>query len=105
LLFISDAIAVNFQPPPNRDDFFKEVSEGVRFGKQRIRNVDRVATRATAGIRTRNRQAADENLNGNRRERENEYEETNGNENEETDGNENEETDDNEDEETDGNEH
>ncbi|KYN09518.1 hypothetical protein ALC57_18365, partial [Trachymyrmex cornetzi] len=33
------AVSSNFQPPPHRDEFFKQVSEGVRFGKQRIRNI------------------------------------------------------------------
>lgn len=71
MFFISDAIAVNFQPPPNRDDFFKEVSEGVRFGKQRTRNVVvRGAAVRNPGIRARNLQAADINLNGYRCERE-----------------------------------
>jgi hypothetical protein len=74
LLFISDAIAVNFQPPPNRDEFLREVSEGVRFGKQRIRNenIGRAANRI--GIRTRNRRAADNNLYGDQREYEEENE-------------------------------
>ncbi|XP_018376354.1 PREDICTED: uncharacterized protein LOC108769710 [Trachymyrmex cornetzi] len=36
---IYDAVSSNFQPPPHRDEFFKQVSEGVRFGKQRIRNI------------------------------------------------------------------
>lgn len=71
MFFISDAIAVNFQPPPNRDDFFKEVSEGVRFGKQRTRNVIvRGAAVRNPGIHARNRQAANVNLNGDQRERE-----------------------------------
>ncbi|XP_036149233.1 uncharacterized protein LOC118647798 [Monomorium pharaonis] len=74
---IYDAIAVNFQPPPNRDYFFKEVSEGVRFGKQRTRNVVvREAAVRNPGIRARNRQAADVNLNDDRREREEELQES-----------------------------
>lgn len=68
MLFISNAIAVNFQQPPNRDKFFKRVSKSVRFGKQRTQNVKRVVIQNTVGIRTQNRQTVDNNLHGDRHE-------------------------------------
>ncbi|XP_025997276.1 uncharacterized protein LOC113005664 [Solenopsis invicta] len=79
---IYDAVATNLQPPPNRDEFFREVSEGVRFDKQRIRNenIGRAAIRV--GIRKRNRRAADNNLYGDQHEcEENENEQTDASEN------------------------
>lgn len=67
IFFVSiiDAVALNFQPSPHRDEFFKEISEGVRFGKQRMRNVNvGKGIVAETGIRQRKRENAQRNLLG-----------------------------------------
>jgi len=41
IFLLTDAVARNvyFPPPPMREEFFREIGEVMRFGKQRHRNV------------------------------------------------------------------
>lgn len=47
---------------PLRDEFFREVGEAVRFGKQRLRNIAKRANEGDHGRRQRLRREAEEHL-------------------------------------------
>lgn len=65
LFLLVDAVAenVNF-PSPTREEFFRQIGEAVRFGKQRYRNTTnrRQSVTQNVGRRERMRHAADELL-------------------------------------------
>ncbi|XP_067208182.1 uncharacterized protein [Linepithema humile] len=62
---IYDAVCRNSHfGKPLRDEFFREVGEAVRFGKQRNRNVTKKMSERGRGQRQRLRHAADNNLFG-----------------------------------------
>lgn len=60
---IYDAVSENVHyPPPTREEFFREIGEAVRFGKQRYRNAISRKTAIEIGRRQRMRHAANELL-------------------------------------------